>query len=212
MIVEQAMKPTPLTVSPGMKVREAVSLMAKSNVGSLLVLKDKKLVGIITERDVLRKVVLKALDPGKTSIVDIMSRNPITISKSSSLEEAVQKLSKNKIKKLPVVENGELIGIITDTDIVSHQPHMIRALTRQIEYKEIAKAKKKVKPFMYLSLLLSVLLIISVLTFARLLRPLAQNNLITQETMALIFGYTVFLTLLSTMTVILIYTALIRKK
>ena len=99
MNVSQAMTPSPITTKPEMAVKEAVFLMSRNKIGSLLVLEDKRLVGIMTERDILNKIVLKSEDPKKTLVSNIMTPNPITIEKDKTLEEAAEKLTKNNIKK-----------------------------------------------------------------------------------------------------------------
>jgi CBS domain-containing protein len=211
MKVEQAMKGSPISVTSDTTIKEAAKKMASHKVGSLLVVEGNRLVGIMTERDVIQKVVMPSKNPGKIKVVDVMSKSPITITKSDTLEDAAEKLSKNKIKKLPVVEDGDLVGIITDTDIVAHQPSMLRALSREITARERTIAKRRMKPILFSSLLLSFLLIVSVLAFVKMLSPLIENSLITQDTMNMIFFYIVLLVVVSSVTVVMLYLNL-RKK
>ena len=75
------------------------------------------IVGIITERDTIERVILQNLDPKKTKIREIMSQNIKTIHTLSPLEKAAQIMKDNKIKKLPVILNNEIVGIVTETDI-----------------------------------------------------------------------------------------------
>lgn len=212
MKISQAMTTTPITGTPDMMVNEAVFIMSRNGVGSLLVVDDKKLVGIMTERDVLNKIVLKSADPKKTKLSDVMSPTPITIDKDADLEEAANKLTKYNIKKLPVVEDGELIGILTDTDIVSHQPSIVRSLTRTIKNKERKKAKKKMKPLIYSNILLIGLLIGAMVVFSSILSPLVSNNLIDRRTVTTIYGFTAFLVILASLTGILVYVNLLKRK
>ena len=90
MIVQEAMKSAHITGSPEMSVRDAVTMMSKNKVGSLLIVDDGKLVGIMTERDVLNKVVLNTKNPENMEVREIMSTNPITISKDSPADKRVK--------------------------------------------------------------------------------------------------------------------------
>ncbi len=96
-------------------IREAIKIMSKENIGSLIVLDKNKLVGIITERD-----ILKNTDKLGSKISSIMSKDLVTISVNDSIDAAALLMSKHKVKRLPVVEKGELLGIITATDLVAN--------------------------------------------------------------------------------------------
>jgi CBS domain-containing protein len=212
MKVSEAMKSAPITGSPDMSVKEAATLMSSNKVGSLLIVENGELVGIMTERDILNRVVMSTKNPENMEVREIMSTNPITITEDETLEDAAKKLTQHKIKKLPVVQNGKLIGIITDTDIVSHQPGMIKSLSREIVIKERTRAKKKIQPLIFTSVILAILMAVSVFSFVRLLTPLVENNLIPRSTINMIFLLTVFITLVSTVTAVTIYVKLVRRE
>jgi CBS domain-containing protein len=93
--------------------------MIKFGVGSIVVIEDHKALGIVTERDILIKVVAKNKVPSKVKLEDIMSYPLITIKPDTSVREASEIMQKKGIRRLPVVENGDLAGIITDNDILS---------------------------------------------------------------------------------------------
>ncbi len=104
------------TVRPTDSVKKAVSIMNRYNIGSVIVYGDK-VEGIITERDVLKRVVALCKDSG-VACRSVMSRNITTIDVNDEIEDAIEVMAKKRIKKLPVTENGELVGIVTATDII----------------------------------------------------------------------------------------------
>lgn len=108
------------TLDHNSSVREAALLMKKWGIGSLIITNSHKPVGIITERDILTKVTASNETPSKVKIKDIMSKPLITLDPDSQLDEAVYLMIKNKIKKLPILKDNELQGIITSTEIVKN--------------------------------------------------------------------------------------------
>ncbi len=101
-------------------INEVANLMSTKDVGSLVVIEDEKPIGIITERDILKKVVAKGLDPGETKVSEIMHTPLITIDSESSIFQAAELMNINKIRRLPVVKGEKIVGIITVFDIMSH--------------------------------------------------------------------------------------------
>lgn len=109
------------TLSPDATVKEASSVMSKYSIGSLVVVNEKKkVVGIVTERDIIEKVNAKDRLSSKVRVKEIMSPKVITIDSNSLLDDAVYLMIKNKIKKLPVLDNGQLVGMVTSTDIMAN--------------------------------------------------------------------------------------------
>ncbi len=105
--------------SPENSVYEALELMADKNVGALLVLEKGKVVGIFSERDYARKVVLKNKSSRNTSVAQIMTRDVVRVDADESIESCMNKMSEHRIRHLPVMENGELLGIISIGDLVN---------------------------------------------------------------------------------------------
>jgi CBS domain-containing protein len=105
------------SVSPMATVAEAVSEMNRNRVGSVLVLDGARLVGIFTERDVLRRIVGAGLDPRGTLVSDVMTSGVITISPEATVEETMVLFTEKRCRHLPVVENGRLCGTISIGDI-----------------------------------------------------------------------------------------------
>ncbi len=114
------------TLGPENTVKEASEKMSKYWMGSIVIVDGSKIEGIITERDILSKIVAKGRNPGKTKVKEIMSKNVITIEESKPLADAVKLMKVNDIKKLPVTDKGKLSGIITTTDIITSMNEEMR--------------------------------------------------------------------------------------
>lgn len=108
-----------IVIDSDIKLRDAAKLMSEKRIGSLIIMKKDKIVGILTERDVLRSV--NKLD---SRVSEIMARNVITINADESIDNAALLMSKHKIKRLPVLEKGKLVGIITATDLLAHSDEL----------------------------------------------------------------------------------------
>ena len=91
--------------------------MREAHIGSLPITDDEKLVGIITDRDITTRVVAEAADPKTTSVGDVYSRDLISVAPDRDLEEALQLMARHQVRRLPVVENGRLVGIVAQADI-----------------------------------------------------------------------------------------------
>jgi CBS domain-containing protein len=108
-----------ITIDADIDVLTAAKRMALENVGCLIVVAGEKPIGILTERDLVKKIVAKASDPQAVKVGDVMSSPLVTISSEASLRDAAALMLKSCVKRLPVTSNGRLVGIITDTDLVS---------------------------------------------------------------------------------------------
>jgi len=142
--VKDVMVDEVITVGANATVQKAVRLMNKHEIGCLVVVINGKPVGIITERDMLKRVLAKSLDPEKIKVSDIMSAPLIVGKPEMEIENALKLMFKTKIKKLPVVHRRKLIGLVTLTDITRFQPHMIRILKRLSVMELPPKRLKKV--------------------------------------------------------------------
>jgi len=98
-------------------VENAVKMMNKNNIGCLIIEDNGKATGILTQRDLMEKVLEKAKDPRKLAVSDIMTKKLVVGNPDMEIHEAARLMFKRKIKKLPIVENGKLIGLITLTNI-----------------------------------------------------------------------------------------------
>ncbi len=105
------------SVAPDVSVSDAVAEMNRHRVGSILVLDHGRLVGIFTERDVLRRVVGAGLDPKTTPLASVMTAGVITITPESSIEETMVIFTEKRCRHLPVMDDGTLVGTISIGDI-----------------------------------------------------------------------------------------------
>lgn len=115
--VREAMTPAPTTVGAGENVVEAARLMAAQDVGSLPVVDDQQLVGMITDRDLVLQVLAKDLDPHTTPVSTVCSENPIVVGPEDSLDDALQRMARERVRRLPVVEDRRLVGILAQADV-----------------------------------------------------------------------------------------------
>ena len=107
------------SVSPTNTVFEAISMMAEKNVGALPVLEGDRLVGMISERDYARKVILLGRGSRETSVAEIMTVNLKTVGLSDSVQECMQIMTENRVRHIPVLEEGKLAGLISIGDCVN---------------------------------------------------------------------------------------------
>ena len=108
-----------ISISPDASVFEAIKLMADKAIGSLVVLdKDNNLVGIVTERDYARKVIIKGRSSKDTSVADIMTTKVLTAASDNSVNECMESMTQKKIRHLPVVEDDQVIAMISIGDLV----------------------------------------------------------------------------------------------
>ncbi len=123
-LVKDVMTRNPVTASPNETVWEAVVKMDTLGVGALPVVDDEgRVIGIFTERDLLRKVVARKLDPAKTLIRDVMTRNPVTVKPDDTIETAKKLMAKIRARHLPVVDDsGKIVGIVSIKDIEFVEP------------------------------------------------------------------------------------------
>lgn len=108
------------SVTPETMVYNAIEQMCERNIGGLLIVQNEKLVGIFTERDYARKLILKGKSSKDTPIKELMTPNPFTVTPDSSIEECMQLMAGKHIRHLPVAEGDKLIGMISIGDVVKH--------------------------------------------------------------------------------------------
>lgn len=142
--VEDVMVREVITIDENVTAKEAADVMNKFEIGCLIAVKKGKAVGIITERDLLKRVVAEVKDANKTKVKDIMSSPLVVVEPSTELEEAVKLMFQMKIKKLPVVDGKRLVGLVSLTDIARFQPQMIKILKQLAARQAAPKSMKKV--------------------------------------------------------------------
>ncbi len=116
--IEVWMSKKVMTATKNQYVNSAAKLMAKNDISSLVVVESKKPLGIITERDIIKKIVAQDRDPAKVKVKDIATMKVVTINSDESTAQASNLMALGKIKQLPVLKGGKLVGIITSTDIM----------------------------------------------------------------------------------------------
>jgi CBS domain-containing protein len=115
--VRDAMTDDPRSIGAAESVVEAARLMRDEHIGSLPVTEDERLVGMITDRDITTRVVAEGSVPETMSVGDVYSRDLISVEPDKDLEEALQLMARHQVRRLPVVENGRLVGIVAQADI-----------------------------------------------------------------------------------------------
>jgi CBS domain-containing protein len=107
-----------ISVAANTKVLDALKLMAEKNIGSVVILQDEMYLGLFTERDYARKVILKGKSSGSTIVKEVMSTGLPRITPENSIDTCMQIMSESNIRYLPVFDNDELCGIISINDVV----------------------------------------------------------------------------------------------
>lgn len=107
------------TVPPEMTVIDALKLMAEQNIGSVVVMEEEKFAGIMTERDYSRKVILKGRHSSETKVGEIMTTDFPYMSMNDTVESCMQLMTSHRLRYLPVIENEQLVGIISINDLVT---------------------------------------------------------------------------------------------
>ena len=124
------------SIGPSATVYEALALMAEKNVGALLVMEGEKIVGMITERDYARKVVLLARSSKDTPLRDVMTPAVIYVRPDQTTEDCMALMTQSRIRHLPVIDHGKLVGLISIGDlvkgIISEQTFIIEQLQHYI--------------------------------------------------------------------------------
>jgi CBS domain-containing protein len=145
-IVKEAMKTNLAKVEPNMTVLDAAQLMKKRKIGNVLVVEKKQPIGILTESDILKKVVAEGKNAKDVLVKNVMSTPIIVIDPYVSLEEAMKTMGKCNVRRLPVIENNELIGIITQKDISMISPilHEISREWYDITVRDESHLKKQI--------------------------------------------------------------------
>jgi len=134
-----AMTRKPIILSSDNDLKECAKEMLKNHVGAIIIKDDGKALGIITEQDIVRKVIAKGINPFKTKLKDVMEKNLISISPEKDIYEALMIMRDKNIRHLPVVDNGIMVGLLTLKDILKIQPQLFDFLVEKFEIREEAR-------------------------------------------------------------------------
>jgi len=133
------------TIDYNKTIKDTAALMKKYGKGSLIVVKNKKPVGIITADDIVYKIVAKNIKPSSAKVKDMMSSPLITITPDATCVDAAKKMRRNNVKRLPVVDKGKLVGIVSIDDIAIAVPEFTQYLEERLESsKEPLEIKEEV--------------------------------------------------------------------
>jgi len=133
--VEDIMVKKVITVDKDETVSNAVDIMNEHGIGCLIVVSEGIAVGILTERDLLKRVLAKAKDPRETKVHEVMTQPLIYVSPDTDIDKAKAVMSRFRIKKLPVIDSeGHLVGLITVTDIANSLERMLRKLDENLDF------------------------------------------------------------------------------
>ncbi|MGE4316339.1 CBS domain-containing protein [Acinetobacter sp.] len=132
-VIHDKIEKTIFTIRPESTVLEAITLMADKGIGALVVTQDEKVVGIFSERDYTRKVMLMERTSKETRVSEIMTAKVLTVTKSTSVEDCLDLMTDRHLRHLPVVENEKLVGLISIGDLVKAVMDDQRKLIDQLQ-------------------------------------------------------------------------------
>ena len=132
-VIQNKIEQNIFTISPESTVLEAISLMADKGIGALVVTDQDKVVGILSERDYTRKIILMERTSKETTVSEIMTAKVLTVTKSNSVEDCLNLMTDRHLRHLPVVENDKLIGLISIGDLVKVVMEDQRKLIDQLQ-------------------------------------------------------------------------------
>lgn len=134
MLLKDVMNREVVVINPKISLREAARTMCEKHIGSLIVLEEGDIVGIITQTDIL-KAVAEEKDLDTTLVEDVMNKKVYTIDYEKTVEDAVNLMMEKRIKRLPVTKEGKLVGIITASDIITVEPKLITGIANLLSMK-----------------------------------------------------------------------------
>ncbi|MGH2995560.1 MAG: CBS domain-containing protein [Gaiellaceae bacterium] len=118
--IRDVMTENPASCEPQASVEEAAKVMAREDVGPIPVVDGERLVGLVTDRDLVVRVLAQGRDPQVTTVGEVASTDLVTLSPEQDLGEALQLLARHQVRRLPVVEGGKLVGIVAQADVARH--------------------------------------------------------------------------------------------
>ncbi|MEM5766177.1 MAG: CBS domain-containing protein [Candidatus Aenigmatarchaeota archaeon] len=134
MLIKDVMNKDVVVISPDINLREASKVMCEKRIGSLIVIENDDIVGILTQTDIL-KAVAEEKDLDITVVEEVMNKKIFTIDYEKTIEDAVNLMMEKRIKRLPVTKDGKLVGIITASDIITVEPKLITGIANLLSMK-----------------------------------------------------------------------------
>ena len=142
--VDDVMTVEVITIDEKATVKEAADIMDKNEISCLIASRKGRAIGIITERDLLKRVIVEAKNPEKTKVKAVMSTPLEVVASGTDLEDAIKMMFQKKIKKMPVVEKENIIGLVSLTDIARCQPAIIKLLKTFAAAQDTPESMKKI--------------------------------------------------------------------
>lgn len=133
MLVSDIMTPKVVTIESGELAIQACKKYKECGLGCLVVMNNNLVVGILTERDIIERIIIDEKNPNEITVEDIMSRNIKTIHATARIEQAAEMMKTYKIKKLPVILNNDIVGIVTATDLSNNMKNFSKEFKRMFE-------------------------------------------------------------------------------
>lgn len=141
--VKEVMSKNPMILDAGTDVSSAVKKMVQKGISTIIVSKNGVPVGIVTDRDLVTKIIARDINPSEITLEEIMSKPLVVVDENEKLEIAAKMMNKKKIRKLPVVSGGNIIGLLSENDIVKISPDLIFLVSEKSEeeskYEEITE-------------------------------------------------------------------------
>lgn len=134
--VSDAMTEQPVTISQDLTLKESAQLMAKKHIGALIIKEKGKVLGIMTEKDMVRQAIAKGKNPVKTKAKEIMNTKVNTIEPDKDIFEALKIMRDLNIRHLPVVQDKKMVGLLTLKDILKIQPDLFDLMVEKFELRE----------------------------------------------------------------------------
>lgn len=136
--VKDIMSKPALKIEQDKSVKDAAAKIKDSRRGFLVVVKSNKPVGVLSDSDIIGRVVAKNSQPNKVKIKDVMTRYFVSINSDEDVLTAVRKMKRGNVHRLPVIDNGKIVGVISLTDIARTSPEMLDLLEYRLKMKEAA--------------------------------------------------------------------------
>jgi len=122
-----------LTVTPKSTVIDALTIMAKFKIGALIVLKEEKMVGIVSERDYAREIILEGKSSKNTTVEEIMTKKVLTLSAEDKFEKGLEIMTQKRIRHMPVMDGKKLLGMVSQGDLVKEMIGYQKELIKELE-------------------------------------------------------------------------------
>ena len=135
--VSEIMSKNIVTVPRKKGLKEIIRIMANSKISSIIITEDERVHGILTERDLIKKILFPGKDVSKVTVDDVMTHDPISVNSVTTLSEASRLMKEKNIRHIPIVDNGKLAGLITQTDIVKETHNIHQKNVKFMTYQNI---------------------------------------------------------------------------